>query len=126
MSHFLKIGIAAITLLALSACTRTTPLQDAMQDMAQGLKTLARAKQENEREQGLAQFKLALTMAKTMQVKPEDQADYDKGLVEIGDTLAELEAAIQTGDRKVIGEVVKKIKKIKDSYHEKIIDEPQR
>ncbi|WP_111976827.1 cytochrome b562 [Algibacillus agarilyticus] len=114
-----------IVIAGLVACSRTTPLQDSMQGMAKGIKTIVKAQAHEDKEAGLALLQEHIAIAKLQKVRPDDQEQFDEGLTKIEACLAKLATAVASKDDEQIMAVLKELKKIKQHYHEAIIDEPQ-
>jgi len=107
-------------LVALTGCSRSSELHDAMEDMKEPFKTMRETSDVAVIQAQLAIFTQAMNIAKAQQVKAEDQATFDEGMNKLGKLIGQVEQALAVGNVEEAQNLLEEIGQVRKKYHEKL------
>lgn len=117
MKRFLSCIALAI---ALNGCSESSELHDAMESMKEPYKTMREANDINAVKTEFAAFMQGLNIAKTQQIKAEDQATFDEGMKKLVELTGQVEAALTANNLEEAKALLKKMGDVRKEYHDKL------
>ncbi|MBC6906501.1 hypothetical protein DWB84_13650 [Saccharophagus sp. K07] len=105
-------------LVALTGCSRSNELHDAMEDMKEPFKTMREANDLATIQAQLMTFVKAVEIAKVQKVKAEDQVSFDEGMQKLTKLISLLEQAVAAGNLEEAKSLLAQMGKVRKDYHE--------
>lgn len=106
--------------LGLFGCSQESELHGAMEDMGGAMKAMKKSEEAVRLKAELAAFSAGLNIAKQQKVKPEDQTSFDEGMKKLVAKVGEATAALDAGNAELAKSVVKDMRELQETYHEKL------
>ncbi|WP_028885095.1 cytochrome b562 [Teredinibacter turnerae] len=118
--HKRALLVIALVFTVIAGCSRHSELHEAMETMGDSFKAMRNETDKAKLQEELAVFKGALDIAIQQKIMPEDQSVFDEGMKKTQEALAQLEAAVASGNDAAIAEALKKVGGFRKEFHEKL------
>jgi soluble cytochrome b562 len=109
-----------LLLVALNGCSKSSELHDAMESMKEPYKAMRETDDINQVKTELATFVQGLNIAKTQQIKPEDQGTFDEGMKKLVELTGQVEAAVAAGNLDQAKALLEQMGDVRKEYHDKL------
>ncbi|MDO3383348.1 cytochrome b562 [Gilvimarinus algae] len=111
---------ALLCALMLGACSKHDDLHESMETMGDAFKTMRESSDLDAVKTEWESFKAGVELAQMQQVAPEDQATFDKGMDELAERMAGVDAALAAGDLELAKQGMKRLGEVRKEYHDKL------